>query len=77
MLHLKNIRINEQVAEADFYPENEKQCGHISVDLKSEEISEIINVPGYELVYPGHARKKLAKMAQENDHSNECVIFWY
>lgn len=77
MLRLKNIKINNRFAEADFYPEDIENPGHIVVDLESEEILSIRNVPGYEYMYPGHARKKLVQMANEGNASAECIVVWY
>lgn len=77
MLRLKNIRIDENFAEADFIPENSDKVGHIVVDLKSEEIKDIVHVEGYEFMYPGHARYRLVKMAQENDTRSETLVLWY
>lgn len=77
MLRLKNIRINEHLAEADFFPEDTNVFGYIAVDLQSEEIKEIVNAEGYEYIYPGHARNQLVKMAREKDMSTECVVYWY
>lgn len=77
MLRLKNIKINSEVAEADFYPEDSEICGHIVVDLHTEEIQSIQHVPGYEFMYPGHAAWKLIDMAKEHDESSECLVMWY
>ena len=35
MLRLKNIRVMNNVAEADFYPEDCPNCGHIVVGTKA------------------------------------------
>jgi hypothetical protein len=77
MLRLKNIQIKNDIAEADFIPENESECGHIVVDLKSKEIVSIKNVPGYEYMHPGHARAKLVEMAKAKDSRSECTVMWY
>ena len=46
MLRLEKIRIENERAEADFYPENVQQAGHTVVDLSSEEIVSCTDVPG-------------------------------
>ena len=77
MLRLKNIRIGSEYAEADFYPENIQQAGHIVVNLSTEEISSCSDVPGYGASYRGQAAQCLVKMANENDLRNECTVMWY
>ena len=77
MLLLKNIRIEREIAEADFYPEGQENAGHIIVDISSDEIISCKEVPGYGASYAGHARKRLIQMAKENDHREECIVMWY
>lgn len=77
MLRLKNIKINSEVAEADFYPEDSETKGHIVVNLHTREIQSIQHVPGYEFMYPGHARHRLVEMAKEHDESSESLVMWY
>ena len=54
MLRLKNVKIGNKYAEADFYPENSLQVGHIVVDLSTREIVSCVSVPGYGPMYEGH-----------------------
>ncbi len=77
MLRLENIRIIGDRAEADFYPEGEKQAGHIVVDVARREIVEIKHVPEYEFMYPAHARSQLLRMAEEGDTRKSCVVKWF
>lgn len=77
MLRLKNIKISNDIAEADFYPEDQEVSGHIVVDLQTEEIQSIQHVPGYEFMYPGHAAGKLIDMAEKHDESSESLVMWY
>ena len=77
MLRLKNISIAGNTAEADFFPEDGAAYGHIVVDLESEEIIHIDHASGYEMIYPGHARKQLVHMAKSNDCRSECTVMWY
>lgn len=76
MLRLKNVKINNEVAEADFYPEDSKICGHIVVSLSSEELISSEEVDGYGLSYSGHARQRLIRMAKEGDTRSECLVMW-
>lgn len=77
MLRLKNIKIGNEVAEADFYPEGLEKAGHIRVDLSTSEIISCDEVPGYGASYCGQARQRLVRMSKENDHREECVVMWY
>ena len=77
MLRLKKIKIKNEHAEADFYPENMEQAGHIVVDLLSEEIVSFTDVPGYGASYRGQAAQRLVQMAKENDQRDECTVMWY
>lgn len=77
MLRLKNVKIGNKYAEADFYPENSLQVGHIVVDLSTREIVSCISVPGYGPMYEGHARQGLTRMADEGDTTSERLVMWY
>lgn len=76
MLRLKNIKIGNGKAEADFYPEESKKPGHIVVSLDSKEIVVCEGVPGYGESYLGHAKQHLIKMAKENNKATERTVMW-
>ena len=77
MLRLKNIKISESIAEADFSPEDSNNWGHLAVDRESGKTVLFEEVPGYGASYKAHAKKKLLEMAKENDSRKECVVMWY
>ena len=77
MLRLKNIKIEGNKAEADFYPEDSKEAGHIVVDLDAEEVVSCKDVSGYGESYRGHAKMALIKMAKENNTTTERTVMWY
>ena len=77
MLRLKNIRIEGKKAEADYYPEDSNECGHISVDLETRKISRLDELKGYWFCYPAHARQALLRMADEHDERKEALVMWY
>ena len=77
MLRLKNVKIGSKYAEADFYPEDGQESGHVVVDLSNEEIVSCVDVPKYGASYRGHALHRLVKMAEENDTRSECLVMWY
>ena len=77
MLRLKNIKIENGIAEADFYPENSKVAGHIVVDILNETMVSCKTVPGFGESYEGHAKLHLIKMAKENVAVSERIVMWY
>ena len=77
MLRLKNVKINEKVAEADFYPEGSKSHGHIVVDIAKEDEISCSIVDGYGPAYAAHAKTRLIRIAKERDTRTECVVMWY
>ena len=77
MLRLKNVKIGNEYAEADFYPEDGLNAGHVVVNLSDGEIVSSKDVPGYGASYSGHASRRLVKMAQEKDARTECLVMWY
>ncbi len=77
MLHLKNIKISQVKAEADYSPESSGWWGHIVVNLKNEEIITYDKHPEYAFMYPGHALRKLVRMARDGDTGTECTVMWY
>lgn len=77
MLRLRNVKIGNEYAEADFFPEDSEKAGHVMVNLSDGEIVACNNVPGYGESYAGHARQRLVRMAKEKDHRSECVVMWY
>ena len=77
MVRLKNIKIANGIAEADYYPENSEQCGHIVVDLSSQEYIHYEEVADYGRNYPGHAKWCLIEMAEAGDTAEERLVMWY
>ena len=76
MLRLKNIKVRNDYAEADFYPEDGNEAGHVVVDLTSGEITSCVDVPGYGASYSGHARQRLVSIAKQNTDCSECLVMW-
>ena len=77
MLRLKNIKIGNGKAEADFYPEDSEKSGHIVVSISGKEIIACNDVLGYSESYRGHAKQHLIKMANENNTATERIVMWY
>lgn len=76
MLRLKNIKIENGKAEADFYPEDSKNAGHIVVNLENNEIISCEDVNGYGESYRGHAKQHLIRMAKDNNITTERTVMW-
>lgn len=77
MLRLKNIKIENSIAEADYFPEDGAQHGHIVVDLSSGEIICYEKVTSFGMSYPGHARQRLVDLYKSNHLEPECLVIWY
>lgn len=77
MLRLKNIKINDGIAEADYSPEDSNWWGHIVVDAKNEEIIHAEENDEYGSSYRGHALWKLVDLFKANDKRTECTVMWY
>ena len=79
MLELRNLQRNGNLIEADYYPENSVQAGHIVVDIEQEEILSLIEPEGYEnsFMYPSHARNALLRVVQEEKLPAAYKVMWY
>lgn len=78
MLRLRNIKIENGIAEADYFPEDGKKSAHIVVNLGSGEIVSFGRVDGYTWdAYPAHACQKLLSLAEEGSTDTECLVMWY
>ena len=77
MLRLKNIRINNAIAEADYYPETSDVSGHSVVNLSTGEVASLEPVEGYSDMHPAHAMKELLRMAKNKDTETEKTVRWY
>lgn len=77
MLHLKNIKISDTIAEADYFPETETEASHIVVDLETEEIKALQEGRGSWEMYSSHASSALMRMAKEKDTRTERIVMWY
>lgn len=77
MIYLKNIKISDTAAEADYSPESSGWWGHIVVDLTNQDIAKVDRHPDYGTSYAGHAFWKLLSMAENHDNTKECTVMWY
>ena len=78
MLHLKNIKIQGDFAEAEYTPESDTRQAFIRVDIRNEEIIEhTASVPEYDFLYAPHALMTLVRMAKEGDTRTERTTMWH
>lgn len=77
MVRLRNIRIENGIAEADYYPEDSEKGGHIVVDLVTQEYIHREEVDDFGGSYPAHAKYCLIKMAETGDKAERRTVMWY
>ncbi len=79
MLRLKNIRKNNGAIQADYFPENAKEQGFLSVDCNTGEIldSEITSYDEPFNGYLAHAAQALARIAKADTVPEEQLVMWY
>lgn len=77
MVRLEKIRISDKMAEADFFPEDSKVCGHVKVDLNTGEYAETVSVDGYDLGYANHAARELVRISKEGEIPESRIVMWY
>lgn len=79
MVKLKNIRRNERTIEADFYPEDSKEAGHILIDVQSKEVLERTYPKEYEgrFSYATHAKRALLELAEKEELPETYTVMWY
>lgn len=79
MVKLKNIRIDDNIACCDIYPEDSKTNGTLEVNIKNEDILKYSLPEGFEWCsnHLYHAKDALVKMVSEQEIPKEKTIMWY
>ena len=77
MVRLERIEINGRMAEADFYPEDSTQYGHVVVNLDTRDYTETVSVSDYGLSYAHHAARELVRISKEGDIPERRTVMWY
>lgn len=78
MIKLKNIKKTAQTIEADFYPEESKEAGHMVFDFLTGEVLECFVPEGYRnLTYASHAKMALRDLAKKEALEETYTILWY
>lgn len=77
MLRLENVKIQDNIAEADYYPEAKTEKDFIRINLDTREILELVITSGCEAMHPAHAMRTLIRMAEEGDTSTTRMTMWY
>ena len=78
MIRLKNIKKSNHIIESDILPENSKMCGHIVVNLKTNELEKFVLPEGYEWCrkHVNHAKDKLIELSKQEIIPEEKLIMW-
>jgi len=77
MLRLRNIKVSGNIVEAEYSPESSGVWGHISVDVKNEEIVHAEEISDYGESYRGHALWKLIDIVKTSSDEKECLVMWH
>lgn len=78
MIILKNVKKENNIIYADYYPEDSKKCSKVSYDIKRDEFTG--DLVGYEMEsenHLAHAKFALWDMADGEREIEDCVIMWY
>ena len=79
MVRLRNLRKTDTIGECDIIPEDSQQVGHITVNLNSGKLEEVLLPEGYEWcenhVY--HAARNLIALLKGDDIPEEYLVMWY
>lgn len=79
MITLKNIKRNNGVISATYYPESNTDGGYISVDVKTGDIIDFVPAKGYGSGASArhYGRKKLIQLATVDELPSERTVMWY
>lgn len=79
MLRLKNIKKNDKIIQADYYPEDTMECGFVKINSYSHEIleSKLTSYDGVTKTYMSHAATALARLIDSKSLPEERVVMWY
>lgn len=81
MLTLKNLKMIDGYLEADYFPSENREVGHIKIDCKTLQVVEekVTSVDGVTKQYFAHARAKMKELIQERvtGFEEEIVVAWY
>lgn len=82
MLHLRNVKKENNVISADYYPEDWGEFGTVSVNCNDLDDYEICLSPKDKREYSGYpyavnALNALRDMAKGGRGIEDCVVMWY
>lgn len=77
MVILRNIIMNKEVIECDYYPEGGELYRHMKVDIHSGEIIENTSGEREKFMAIPHVRKELFALSSLTELPNERTLFWY
>ena len=79
MVVIRNIEKNGEIVEFDYYPENEKENGHIKYNYETKSIiSQIKSEYDLAMDYAGHSIIAVERVIEQNkEFPTELVEMWY
>lgn len=79
MIRLKNIERRNDVVKCNIIPEDSKESGTLTVDLKKEDITSYTLPEGYEdcTVHVRHACTAIVEDAKAGKLPKERLVMWY
>lgn len=77
MITLKRIKRENNIIEADYYPEDSKECGYFKLNTDNGNILEFKSAEGYGKVTASHAKRELLRIAKLESLPEEKTIMWY
>lgn len=81
MVRLRNIKRDEKIIEADYFPEGKEDFGHVAVDIKTKEIISVTmakeDLECYYDTYFGFAARRLRELIDAEELPETCLVMWY
>lgn len=78
MLQLKNIKKENDIIQANYYPEDSNECGFVKMDCISHEVIErkLTSFDSVIEAYAFHAEKALKWVADLKPIPKEQLVMW-
>ena len=78
MIQLKNVKKENDIISADYYPENSDKCSKVSLNIiNGEFIGKLVGNDLETKSHLGHAKFALMDMRDNKRKIEDCKIMWY
>lgn len=78
MIYLKNVKKENNIISADYYPENSDKCSKVSLNIISGEfIGKLVGNDLETKSHLGQAKFALMDMRDGERKIKDCKIMWY